>query len=72
MKICGDDLVFTYDDSQNFKGNFYRWYSMNTKEKETWGDKPYKVNEALDIFKSMWGDKQRSEKGIYRQLNLFS
>ena len=33
-----NDLIFTYDDSQSYKGNFYRWFAMNTKEKELWGD----------------------------------
>ena len=66
-----NENVFVYDDTQSFKGNFYRWYAMNTKEKELWGDKPYRVNEALEIYKGIWGDKQNSEKGVFKQLKLF-
>tara|TARA_B100000809_G_scaffold77911_1_gene75792 strand:+ start:343 stop:543 length:201 start_codon:yes stop_codon:yes gene_type:complete len=56
--IMNTESVFIYDDTQTFKGNFYRWYAMNTKEKEIWGDKPYQVNEALEVYKGIWGDKQ--------------
>ena len=65
-----NDLIFTYDDSQSYKGNFYRWFAVNTKEKELWGDKPYKVNEALEVFTGIWGDKKNRDKGIYKQLRL--
>ena len=65
------ESVFIYDESQSFKGNFYRWYAMNTREKEIWGDKPYRVNEALEVYKGIWGDKQLKESGIFKQLSLF-
>tara|TARA_B100000809_G_scaffold141007_1_gene138543 strand:- start:20 stop:253 length:234 start_codon:yes stop_codon:yes gene_type:complete len=69
MKTKIED-IFIYDDTQSFKGNFYRWYAMNTKEKEIWGDKPYRVNDALEVYKSIWGDKQQKELGILEQLKL--
>ncbi len=65
-----EDCIFIYDDSQTYKGNFYRWFAMNTREKNLWGDKPYSVNEALEVYKGIWGDKQNKGKGILRQLEF--
>ncbi len=65
-----EDCIFIYDDSQTYKGNFYRWFAMNSREKELWGDKPYSVNEALEVYKGIWGDKQDKGKGVMRQLKF--
>ena len=69
--ITKENCVFIYDDSQSYKGNFYRWFAMNSREKEIWGDKPYNVNEALEVYKGIWGDKQHNQRnGILKQLEF--
>ena len=68
--MTSENCIFIYDESQSYKGNFYRWFAMNSREKELWGDKPYSVNEALEVYKGIWGDKQDKGKGVMRQLKF--
>jgi len=59
---------FIYDDNATFEGNFYRWYSMNCKERSLFNEPLYRPQNAKKVFIKLWGNKQH---GRMKQLVLF-
>jgi len=59
---------FIYDDNATFEGNFYRWYSMNCKERSQFNEPIYRPQNAKKVFTKLWGNKQH---GRMKQLVLF-
>jgi len=56
---------FKYDENLNFKQNFNKWFSLNTKEKLVYNEKPYEREEAIDIFidyvRNEWQEDQENK-----------
>tara|TARA_Y100000588_G_scaffold307980_1_gene332361 strand:+ start:694 stop:888 length:195 start_codon:yes stop_codon:yes gene_type:complete len=62
--------IFKYDDNATFEANFYRWYSMNCKEKSQFNEPHYSGKEGRRVFVRLWGDKLHKGTGI-KQMVLF-
>ena len=54
---------FTYCEDSTYSINFSEWCYLNTKERETFGDKPLTEAEQIEIFDAQYGANKPGNQG---------
>lgn len=52
---------FEYDNKNSYFNNFYNWWSLDSEEKRSFGEKPYNDDEAIKAFSNMYGHKNKKK-----------
>lgn len=55
MGVANKMIKFKYDVNQSYQDNFEYWFQENSTEKRRYLEKPYTRDEAITVFRSMYG-----------------
>lgn len=56
MGVANKMIKFKYDVNQSYQDNFEYWFQENSSEKRRYLEKPYTRDEAITVFRSMYGE----------------
>ncbi len=51
-----DPYIFKYNKNESFANNFSYWHQVNTEERIAYRELPYNNEEAIKVFREMYGE----------------
>ena len=51
-----EPYIFNYNKKESYATNFSYWHQVNTEEKIAYRETPYTNEEAIKVFREMYGE----------------